>query len=127
MDESAVKKIVEANIEQLKKQLGLTDWGISTTYGSCDGDPAVTMCDIDYKIADIRLDPMCMDDEAEVLHALKHELMHCVISSFQTYRSAVECFLTEKERAAMAVIFRRADEESACALAKILERIESED
>lgn len=122
MDESVVRKIIEKNIKHLKRKLRLEDWDISVVYGDCSGDPAVTMCDTDYKIADIRFDPAYMDDKAEVLHVMLHELIHCHITMFGTYRQAVSCFLTEAERDAMNIIYRNAEERLACSFVRILER-----
>ncbi len=122
MDTSKVKCIIEANLDHLKKKFGLQNWDIDITYGNCDGDPALSMCDVDYKIIEITIDLVHIDDEAEVLHALRHELVHGLIASFHTYRESVKCFLTDKEINSTNVNYRRAEEEVVCAFVRILER-----
>lgn len=126
MDTSEVKFIVEDNLEQLKQLLNLMEWDIDIAYGDCDGDPAVNICDVDYKIIEIRFDPVYMKDKAGVIHALLHELIHAIVGVFSTYRQTVSCFLTEAEREAMDIIYRNADERLVCDLVRILEGVEGE-
>jgi hypothetical protein len=87
MDRSAVKAIVDKNITPLLKALGLPHWKIRISYDGCPDslsgvEDATADCVrlLDYEQASIRLDPTKLDDEKEVLFALRHELFHVVAS-----------------------------------------------
>ena len=123
MDESKVKFVVENNIEQLKKKLGLELWDIVFEYGSLDNDSGGNVADIDYKLAMIMIDPACAKDEMDVLHTLLHELVHCIVSTFGSYRRAVSCLVSANEtRDAIGVMYDRANEEVVVAFTRILEK-----
>jgi hypothetical protein len=87
MDRSAVKVIVDKNLGPLLKALGLPHWKVRISYDGCPDSQsgvkdATADCVrlLDYEQASIRLDPTKLDDEKEVLFALRHELFHIVAS-----------------------------------------------
>ena len=122
MDKSKVEFIVKNNIEQLKKKLGLELWDIVFEYKSLDNDPGGSIASIDYKIATIVIDPACAKDEADVLHTLLHELIHCLMSTFNSFRQAAFCLIDAKEtKDAIDVMYDRANEEVTMAFCRILE------
>lgn len=128
MDKNEVKLIVESNINQLKKKLGLDLWNIILVYdtitNNCSGYNDVN---INYKIAKIVINPAYIKDEAAVLRILLHELVHCLTGTFVTYRQAVTCLISAKEvENAMNVIYDRVNEELTIAFCRILEEQKKE-
>ena len=92
MDESAVRKIVEGNIERLAQAIGVNHWRISVTYGPCSDPDWQAQCNRaggDYWRADLTFDPAKLDDEDEVMRSLVHELLHLVLAPFDHYRDAI--------------------------------------
>ncbi len=93
MDQSAVKRLVERDLETLMRAFGVPHWSIRVCYGPIDGADDGCMAQghchrlIDYESATITLDPANLDDEDEVLKTLRHELMHVVLSPFDLLRS----------------------------------------
>jgi hypothetical protein len=98
MDRSAVRAIVEREIGPLKARLGISHWSVAvafdlrepsghfSTRGECNFH-------VDYDKATICFDPDQLDDEAEVLHVLRHELFHIIISPFSIFMNSVRPFL----------------------------------
>jgi hypothetical protein len=98
MDRSEVRKIVERELEPLKARLGLSHWSVTvdfdlreptgnfSTRGQCNFH-------VDYDKATICFDPDQLDDEAEVLHVLRHELFHIVVSPFSIFMNSIRPFL----------------------------------
>jgi hypothetical protein len=95
MDRSAVKKIVDENIDGLLEKLGLPHWRIEVSYdlraddGICRTKGRCTRA-IDYNKARIEFDPDECEDEADVLKTLRHELFHIVASPFDLYMQAAD-------------------------------------
>lgn len=129
MDKSLVKEIVEANIKQLQKLLGLELWDIVFEYHMTEDDNFNASClaQIEYLKALITINPEQMEDKAKVLQVLTHELVHCLTSTFRTYQLAVANLLdrrydTEKVYDAVNEFYNRAEEEVVCNFCRILER-----
>lgn len=77
MDTSEVKAIVRANIDRLRDQLLIGDWFVNVSYPALEGDVVGrATVHAEYKRAKIELDPAKLDDEAEALRVLRHELIH---------------------------------------------------
>jgi hypothetical protein len=95
MDRSAVKKIVDREIEPLMARLGIPHWRITVGYKPAPvDDDGVTIegeCKrgIDYNNAYIELNPEGLDGEEDVIRILRHELFHVVLSPFDLYSTAV--------------------------------------
>lgn len=126
MEKSKVKRIVKANIKRLQKLLGLETWEISIEYHATEEDSYKASClaHIESCEALIVINPERMKDEADVLHALSHELAHCITSTFRTYKFAVANLLLPDEKVVNAIgeIYDRAEEEIVCSFCRILER-----
>lgn len=126
MDESEVKRIVRHNEKKLIKELGLSKWDIVVKCESMS-DRVAGGCkpDIVYKKAIIIIDPKLLWNEYDVIITLRHELLHCILSTFDTYLSALSKLLPEKVYTALAVMFNRANEEVVCDICRILEKLSS--
>jgi hypothetical protein len=108
LDESACRRIVEANIRRLMRALGVQHWNVIVAYEPaagdhrpCDGYRAAARADINppYNSVVITIDPALADTEAEVLERLRHELEHVVQAPFVVYRKLMRSHLrTEAER-----------------------------
>ena len=125
MDKSLVTEIVEANIDRLQKLLGLSAWVIVFEYHSVSDSDASGSCDclVERQVALIVLDPGMIEDEADVIEVLTHELIHCITSTFHTYKAAVSCLVDSGNTLdAIGVIYERAEEEIVCHFCRILER-----
>jgi hypothetical protein len=95
MDRSAVKKVVDDNIEPLMLMLGVPHWSIVVSYDLRDDNGISRIkgrCTraIDYNKARIEFDPDECEDEADVLKTLRHELFHIVASPFDLYMQAAD-------------------------------------
>lgn len=99
MDRSAVKAIVDREIEPLLRRLGIPHWRITVSY-----EPAPPDADgryvaghvnrrVDYDQAHVTLNPEAFDDESDVLRVLRHELMHVVLSPYDVFLNAVQSTL----------------------------------
>jgi hypothetical protein len=91
MDRSAVRAIVERELEPLRERLGLGHWDLDIEYGPIEGGQR-GRCSraADYDRATIELDPEQVEDEADALKVLRHELFHLVHSPFDLYSCAVD-------------------------------------
>jgi hypothetical protein len=91
VDRSRVKEIVDREIEPLMARLGLDRWSVEVKYGPI-GDDQSGRCSrlYDYERATIEFDPEKIEDEADVLKTLRHELFHVVHSPFDLYSCAVD-------------------------------------
>lgn len=77
MDTSEVRSIVRANLDRLRDQLLIGDWFVNVSYPALEGDVVGrATVHAEYKRAEIELDPAKLEDEAEVLRVLRHELIH---------------------------------------------------
>ena len=128
MKKKDVRKIVEANIDNLKAALGLSSWRVFIDYGpalidgddthyngKCNTDPAI------HETALITLDPKQLDSEAEILEVLRHELAHCIAASFNTCQAVLATLLTRREYRALDVLFHIAHERVVGSIQSILE------
>lgn len=132
MDRSAVRRIVEANLARLMGELGVRHWTVDVDYdfrGHDDGTPGRTVgrCVnlLDYDRATIHLDPDGLDDEAEVLDVLRHELFHVVLAPYDLFGNVVE-ELTKgnpKLDKAAARVWRHAQERAVAALERMYENL----
>jgi len=125
MDESQVKAIVNANVEEMRRALQLQDWEIKFEYhclghGS-DVTEAVCTPDPRYNRAVIVIDPARAENEEEVLKSLRHELLHCLIAAIETYRKAVGQLLDEKPFNAIDELFCDAVETTVRRLEQMLD------
>ena len=94
MDRSAVKAVVDHEIESLMLRLGIPHWHVVVRYKteSDDGDFVVRgRCDrrAEYNSASLTLNPESLDGAEEVLATLRHELLHIVLAPFDMYQEAV--------------------------------------
>jgi hypothetical protein len=114
MDVTAVRAIVERDLESLSHKLGLGHWKIVVRYRSesvnTEGDYQSGGCHrlVDYNAAAITLNPEAVDDEAEVLSVLRHELFHCLLAPYDLYHQAAREALRD-DRTAFAVLERLFD------------------
>lgn len=88
MDRSAVKAIVDREIEPLMRRLGIPHWKIRVTLDprepreNGDTQRGIVEYRVDYNTAVINLNPDSFDDETEVIETLRHELQHIVASPY---------------------------------------------
>ncbi len=101
MDESAVRKVVESNLEALAGALGLERWKITIRFERCQdagGDRYVTQaqCDMkgEYETAIITLDHAEFNDDAHVIATLTHELTHIMLAPLDVYRDFAAAAVT---------------------------------
>lgn len=108
MDRSAVKAIVEREIEGLQLRLGIPHWRIVVDYDlrrSNEGYTTQGECGwrVDYNKASISLDPDAFDDERETLEVLRHELFHLLLSPFTVFLNTIKPLLrNDRSRSDMA-------------------------
>jgi hypothetical protein len=112
MDRSAVKEIVDREVESLRHRLGIEDWKIRVEYHAegpdDDGGLSRAECTrlVDYGIACISINHEALEAEAEVIETIRHELFHVVLAPFDLHRSAVERMDFDDAKAARAVLSR---------------------
>jgi len=127
MDESAVIKIVEANLERLMQAVGVPHWTITVNYGPCDSSPTaageVDLTAASYWRAAITINPYQHSEEKDVIDTLVHELLHVVIAPMellaQTARQHVQ---SEAAEEALQVVNTHAVEQTVLALERGLAR-----
>jgi hypothetical protein len=95
MDAKAVRKIVDKYELEIATLLGVQDWTRSYEYGVCSNPEWVASCDrkIDYKLADICINPDKMHSPEDVMSALVHELGHIMLAPMDVYRNVMYQFL----------------------------------
>lgn len=77
MDSSKCREILLANIERLRADLRLWDWRIDIFTGRLEGNAVGEVrVHSPYQRAEITVDNDKVDDEAEALRVLRHELIH---------------------------------------------------
>ncbi|KKL26701.1 hypothetical protein LCGC14_2392670 [marine sediment metagenome] len=130
MKKCDVKRIVDENVEDLKMMLGLDRWQIDIKYGKTKanvlGKDFVGQCTTNVtwiNRALIILDPGKLDDEAEVLDVLLHELVHCITSSFHLGMTATAELVSKKEHQVLSVLSYRANEEVTEWICKIIDNL----
>jgi hypothetical protein len=123
MDRSAVKSVVERELEPLMMRLGIPHWHVVVGYKpeADDGDFVVYgRCArrSEYNAASITLNPETLDGAEEVLDSLRHELLHVVLAPFDLYRKAVGPLLSGDEARAevFEVLFRHCVEQAVVCL-----------
>jgi hypothetical protein len=106
LDRSECKRIVDREIEALAEAMGLPHWHIVVRYERVadehpEGFTVSANCRAkpEYERATITIDPDEMDDEAELLRILRHELMHIVLAPFNLYRGFATAFVEQKSTA----------------------------
>lgn len=101
MDRSAVKAIVDREIEPLMRRLGIPHWRITVAF-----EPAPTDANgrfraghvsryVDYEHAHVTLNPEAFEDESDVLRVLRHELLHVVLAPIDVFVNAVEATMKD--------------------------------
>jgi len=130
MTEEDVKAVVNENIDKMKAMLGLDRWDIDIEYGKTEANILSSgfdgQCTTDtawVNRALITLDPDGMDDSAEVLDVLQHELVHCITSSYNLCMGATSELVSKKEYRALLALHYRADEEVTTAICNILDSL----
>jgi hypothetical protein len=119
MDRSAVKAIVDREIEPLMVRLGIPHWHVVVSYdlraddGICRVKGRCSRA-MDYNKARIEFDPDECDDEDDVLKTLRHELFHVVASPFDLYMQAADQLTKEgsPEEAILRRVFDHAVEKA---------------
>jgi hypothetical protein len=102
MDRSAVKKVVDDNIEGLLEKLGIAHWKVRISYDLRSGTEIARhsgYCTrlVDYNKAHVEIDCDECDDEAEVLKILRHELFHIVLAPIDILTNALDAAVTKDE------------------------------
>lgn len=91
LDHSQVRSIVNANIKKMRWALQLQDWQIDVTHVHLEGDTrGECRLDVPHRKLSIAIDSDEVNDEAEVLFVLRHELLHTFDAEMELYRSAVK-------------------------------------
>jgi hypothetical protein len=99
VDQSEVKRIVEAHGPAYERMFRLEQWEIMYEYGPVTGgDSAECERNLPYNQATIRIDPVLMRDEAEVVETLRHELEHIIHAPFDALWFALAIGLEGVER-----------------------------
>ena len=110
MDTSVAREVVNAALKPMQWRLQLQRWKVTVYYthlgeafGTCT--PLATQ-----ETAIIEIDNDERDDTDELLGTLRHELIHCMLADFETYRKSVAELLDDKVFNALELIFRHAVE-----------------
>lgn len=109
MDRSAVKAIVEKNLDPLCRSFGIAHWKIAVSYqpeaADENGITEAGNCSrlVDYNKAGITLNPEAFETEEEVLWTLRHELFHIVAAPFDIFLNAVKR-ATEDDEKSLAIL-----------------------
>lgn len=99
MDRSAVKAIVDREIEPLMRRLGIPHWRITVSLEPAPQKDSGRYLSghvdrfVDYEHAHVTLNPEAFDDESDVLRVLRHELLHVVLAPIDVFVNAVEATL----------------------------------
>lgn len=96
MDRAAVETVVDREIDDLIRRLGVAHWRIEVRYDLRD-DETQGECTrlVNYDRAVIRLNPELLDDEADVLRVLRHELFHIILSPIDLFTIAADTVIPE--------------------------------
>jgi|GEM_PF-3436176 len=89
MDRSQCSYIVKREMPKLTKLLGVQFWIITVTYEPISDPKINSTCDRQYpqQKAVINIDPGKHRTEADILHSLRHELIHILLSPLDVYRN----------------------------------------
>lgn len=133
MDASEVKRIIKENYESLADEIGVGHWEITydcnalesseagrTISGRCRIKPA-------YDQAAITLDPANLDDEADAIRVLRHELLHVALAPYKLFCEAVGEYVVGDERAVRAVdvLWEYAQEQAVINLERMYRRVKA--
>ena len=91
MEVKAVRKVVEKHALKMMRAIGIPHWKVNIDYARLEGTTAA-QCNLErakYWIADITIDCEAMEDEADVLRCLRHELLHVLAAPFAHYRAVL--------------------------------------
>lgn len=89
-----VQAAVDAWLPRLKTALAIEDWAVEAVYGptGCES-PAKCEFELDYLRATITLDPDGFARPGEVAKALRHELLHLVVSPYELLYELAAAYL----------------------------------
>lgn len=105
MDRSAVKAIVNRDIQPLMRAFGIPHWNIIVEFEPASPDETGWQLkgecfpSIDYEKARITLNPEAFENEDELLCTLRHELYHIVLSPFDLFMQSVDETLGDNHQA----------------------------
>ena len=96
MDLSAVRALCDAAAPVMGEALWTNDVTVELRFAPLEGS-TVGRSDRSspYRRADITIDPAGHDTEADVLHTLRHELLHSVLGEFDVYANMLESYLPD--------------------------------
>ena len=110
MDTSAAREVVDGALKPMRWRLQLQRWKVtvyythlSQAYGTCT--PLANQ-----ETAIIEIDNDERENRDELLNTLRHELIHCMLADFETYRKSVGELLDDKVFNALEPVFRHAVE-----------------
>ena len=119
MDLSEARRITDEALPWLKWALQLQEWDITLSWQHCSPDDspnfatkATAQPDPKYKILLIRIDPMEIDSEEDLLETLLHELVHALDSEWELFRRMALQLASESEDAMLHEAYAHAKEQT---------------
>jgi hypothetical protein len=122
MDRSEVKRIVDEHLRFMLWDMQLNMWRATVEYDRADDHKAAASLDWDANIIHFYIDPDLAEDEADVLHSLRHELLHQFFTPFNLlYDMASRLATTEAERDTVKALWDHAHERGVAMLEDMLD------
>lgn len=122
LDRPQVRDIVDANIAKMQRVLQLQPWQVEVTFVRL-GENVRGECrlDIGHRKIAIGIDPDGLDDAAEVLFVVRHELLHAFDAEMELYRDAVRRLIPGDASDALDEVFVFAAERLVLCLERMLD------
>lgn len=122
MDETEIRRILDKNLKHMKWALQLQQWTLHLRLDHI-GNNATARCEPqpEYRHAKLTFDPIEQESPHDLLENLRHELLHCLISRFETYRAAVRALVAKDIFYALDVVYYGAVEETVGDIERMLD------
>lgn len=92
MKTSEARELVENNMPDLMRAMGISAWRVDVSYGDLNSEERdgfnrqmTSNMQPRYEHAVLKIDPGSMDTATYFLHCLRHELIHIMLSPFWSY------------------------------------------
>lgn len=123
VDRAEARAVVDATIQDVLFMLRLCDWGVVIEWGHYEDVRGICWAHPKYRRATIRIDNDNSSDLDDLLRCVRHELLHIMHASWQTYRAAVSQAMTAQEDRITDELFQLAAEETVGNLERMLDAL----